>query len=447
MPTKNRVIWREGTFVRPQHFQQQQRHLDYLFSNQLLALNKYNYGLLSLEIDQDLLKLGRVSILSANGIFPDGTYFDIPAQDMLPNTLEISDVLGTDGRDIYLGLPTITTSINEIQSDYNKSNHLVRYAEVTENVRDIHTPDGDSTHLFLAQLTPKLMLGSDDRSSYTSLPIARIKERLQDGRLVLDDKFIPTSLDVVASKELRNFVSELSNTLEQRAETLSSRIGAPGQQGVSDAIEFLMLELLNRTLPLYRHLDTHPHFHPEIFYRELVQFCGELMTFTDASRLAREFMPYDHLNQTQCFQNLFKEIRIALSTVLTPKAVSIQLEQNEYGIRSASINDQDLLVKAEFILAVSARIPEELLRRQFIHQTKVTSLNRIQKLVGIQLPGVELYPLTVAPRQLPYHAGYTYFRLDTNGDEWKEVQASRGIAFHVSGDFPELDMQLWAIRG
>ena len=30
MATRNRVIWGEGTFVRPQHFQQQQRHLDYL---------------------------------------------------------------------------------------------------------------------------------------------------------------------------------------------------------------------------------------------------------------------------------------------------------------------------------------------------------------------------------------------------------------------------------
>lgn len=29
MPTKNRVIWREGLFIKPQHFQQQQRHNDY----------------------------------------------------------------------------------------------------------------------------------------------------------------------------------------------------------------------------------------------------------------------------------------------------------------------------------------------------------------------------------------------------------------------------------
>nr|WP_301540986.1 hypothetical protein [Proteus mirabilis] len=30
MSTKNRVIWREGLFIKPQHFQQQQRHQDYM---------------------------------------------------------------------------------------------------------------------------------------------------------------------------------------------------------------------------------------------------------------------------------------------------------------------------------------------------------------------------------------------------------------------------------
>ncbi len=40
--SKNSVIWKEGLFVQPQHFQQQQRHIDYLIQNQLLGLNN-NY--------------------------------------------------------------------------------------------------------------------------------------------------------------------------------------------------------------------------------------------------------------------------------------------------------------------------------------------------------------------------------------------------------------------
>ena len=61
--SKNRVIWKEGLFVQPQHFQQQQRHIDYLIQNQLLGLNNnYNFGLLAFEIDREMLNLGRILI-------------------------------------------------------------------------------------------------------------------------------------------------------------------------------------------------------------------------------------------------------------------------------------------------------------------------------------------------------------------------------------------------
>lgn len=446
--SKNRVIWKEGLFVHPQHFQQQQRHIDYLIQNQLLTLNNnYNFGLLSLEVDREMLNLGRVAILSAKGVFPDGTYFNLPAQDLLPMPLEIRNLDNSSSYDIYLALPNLNSIFTEVHSDYNKTNLSVRYKESLEDVRDIHSPNGNSNSLLLAKLSPKLVQGNEDRSAYTYLHIARIRDKLSDGRIELDDKFIPTCMDVVASSELRAFIGELSSTLEQRAETLSSRIGSPSQQGIADVAEFLMLQLLNREHPFYKHLNLHPHIHPEYFYRLLIQLCGELMTFTDASRLPKEFLRYDHFDMTECFQRLFKQLRIALSTVLTPKAVSIQLESLPYGVKTAIINDQDLLYKAEFILAVSARMPEDLLRKQFVQQIKITTPDKIRQLVSIQLPGIELRPLAMAPRQLPYHAGYTYFYLDVNGDEWREVQKSHAIAFHVSGEFPELDMQLWAIRG
>ncbi|MGL4479312.1 MAG: type VI secretion system baseplate subunit TssK, partial [Aeromonas veronii] len=45
MSSRNRVIWREGLFIKPQHFQQQQRHSDYALHARLSALSDYFYGL------------------------------------------------------------------------------------------------------------------------------------------------------------------------------------------------------------------------------------------------------------------------------------------------------------------------------------------------------------------------------------------------------------------
>lgn len=448
MSNKNRIIWQEGLFIKPQHFQQQQRHVDYLLHSQLSSLTHYYYGLRKIEINRELLNLGKFGLLSASGIFNDGTPFDIPTEDYLPEALDIKDISQPYSQDIYLALPTTNYSINEIQSEYHHSDtRTVRYKQEIQEVRDIHTPQGNLSQVFVARLAPRLMQGSEDRSAYTCILIARIRDIDQDGKLILDTQFIPTCFSVTASSILRDFLTEIAGTLEQRANTLSSRIGSPSQQGVADVTEFLMLQLLNKQLPFYHHLNIHPHIHPEFLYRHLISFAGELMTFTDASRLAQIYNRYVHDDLTITFSELLRSIRIALSTVLTPRAVSIQLIDHEHGIKVAAINDRDLLERAEFILAVTAQIPDEQLRRQFVQQTKITSPDNLHHLVSLQLPGIILKPLSSIPRQLPYHSGYTYFQLDTHSSEWEKIKNNHALAFHVSGQFPSLDMQLWAIRG
>jgi type VI secretion system protein ImpJ len=63
------------------------------------------------------------------------------------------------------------------------------------------------------------------------------------------------------------------------------------------------------------------------------------------------------------------------------------------------------------------------------------------------LSGVPLQALSVAPRQIPYHAGFTYFELDRASPLFRELKTSGGIAVHVPDTFPGLDMELWAVRG
>ena len=98
------------------------------------------------------------------------------------------------------------------------------------------------------------------------------------------------------------------------------------------------------------------------------------------------------------------------------------------------------------MLAVSARMPGEALRSRFPTQVKIGPVERIRELVNLQLPGIPLRPLPVAPRQIPYHAGYTYFELDRNNEFWKQLTNSGGFAFHIAGEFPELELEFWAIK-
>ncbi|MFQ2645970.1 type VI secretion system baseplate subunit TssK [Aeromonas caviae] len=442
MSSRNRVIWREGLFIKPQHFQQQQRHSDYALHARLSALSDYFYGLQSLAINEDYLGFGRIALVGATGILPDGTVFNIPNDDVLPTPLEVTDA-SVANQKVYLALPLSVSGVNEVNQGGQVATRLQAHRH---DVRDLHSEGGDVVSLEVGRVSLRLMLEREDRSAYASLAIARILDKRPDGGLVLDPNFMPCSISVSAIPTLKRFLGESAGLVAERARSLSLRIAAPGQQGVADVAEFMMLQLLNRAQPQLSHLARLGTLHPERLHEALVQLCGELMTFTDESRLPPEFPAYRHDDQQVSFEPVMLALRQALSTVLSPRAVSIQLRKHQYGIMVAMVNESELMQSADFVLAVRARMPQEQLRKQLLQQTKVASSDKIRELISLQLPGIPLLPLPVAPRQLPYHAGYSYFQLDRQSPAWQMLAVGNTLAFHIAGDFPELDMQLWAIR-
>ena len=447
MSTKNRVVWREGLFIKPQHFQQQQRHQDYVAESILKSYISHYWGLTSLTMSEELYSMGRIGIKEASGVMPDGTVFSLPDQDILPQPIDIKNINEGDNNVIYLAFPLVNSTVNEVSTEHSGNRLLSRYSDSMEDVRDLHTEGGDVSPIHVAKLRPILKQGSKEMDAYVTLPICKIRERGADGGLTLETDFIPACLNIRIFPRLSEFLVELQGALFERAKQIASRIGSPGQQGVADVAEFLMLQVVNRTYPLYTHYIQEPVIHPEKLFRDLLELCGELQTFTKNTRLSESVAKYQHFNLAESYFPLIKDIREALSVVLTPRAVSIPMEIQDHGIRVATIHDKLLLRKANFIIAVKANMPQEQLRLQFPQQSKITSVSNIRKVVSVQIPGVKLIPLSTAPRELPYHSGYNYFELDKNCEVWKEIRQHSNIAFHVSGNFPELDIQLWAVRG
>jgi len=207
-----------------------------------------------------------------------------------------------------------------------------------------------------------------------------------------------------------------------------------------------MLQVINRYGPAIAHLANTPGIHPEAFYLIAAQLAGELATFTMPDKLAPEFVPYRHEQLELSFRSVFDALRYALSMVLEQNAVALPLEERKYGVWVSPITDRKLVASASHILAVGADMPTEDLRHLFPSQIKIGTVEKIRDLVNLQLPGIILRALPIAPRQIPYHAGLVYFELDRGNELWPELQKSGGFAMHLSGDFPGVKMQFWAIR-
>lgn len=443
---KNKVIWQEGLFALPQHFQQQQRNQEYLLNQRINAQADFVWGFTALSVNSELLAQGKLMLDCAVGCMPDGTVFNIPEQDQLPLPYHPVDLSKPGSHDIYLALPVISDITCEIEGRQSAGQSTERYRIARSDIRDLHSDDGDVQQLVLGQLAPKIVSGADDLSAMVTLPLCRIRSQQPNGALVLDDNFIPTCQAIRVSTVLNGFAGDVQGLISNRASELATRIGSPEQSGIADVAEFMMLQMLNRSQMHFTH-RTHLHtLHPETFYLDLVRLLGELMTFTENSRLPCPVEVYNHRDLTQSFKTVILELRRALNTVLMPRAQNLPLIFSD-GVYIATVNDPTLLQSGSFVLAVRARMPQNQIILQFTQQSKIAATDKIRNVVSVQVPGVPLTPRTAAPRQLPYHDGYVYFDLDKGAVAWQDVVKAGAMALHISGTFPDLDMQLWAIRG
>ena len=144
---------------------------------------------------------------------------------------------------------------------------------------------------------------------------------------------------------------------------------------------------------------------------------------------------------------MIDDLRQSLSMVLEQTAIPIELQDRKYGVRVGDHPRQRAAAhRAGSCWPSTAQMPAEALRARFPTQVKIGPVERIRDLVNLQLPGVALRPLPVAPRQIPYHAGFNYFELETRSSElWKQLERRAALAMHIAGEFPGLELEFWAI--
>ncbi len=439
----SRVVWSEGLFLRPQHFQQQDRYHEWLLEARARALGGNCWGFLQLEVDEAALLTGKVALSKASGVLPDGTPFDFPAAHPAPQALDFP--VGLRNAVVQLALPLRRANAIETVRP-GVTAELARHCHADEYVLD-STGTGSTPEAIEVGL-PRLRLtaGTQNGDGHVHLGVVRVVERRPDNSLVLDRGYIPPVLSCAAAPLLAGWLQEVRGLLAQRSQALAARLGQPGSGGLGEIADFIFLLTLNRHQPVLEHLVALSQLHPERAFTRLLELHGELATLASSERRPLAMPAYQHDALEACFAPLLRELRLALATVLEQNAVPIELKNHQQGRYVGLIADRSLLRQAGFVLAVKARLPGETIRTRFPAQAKLGPVERIREIVNLQLPGVRLTPLPVAPRQLPYHAGFSYFELDQTGELWGQLEQSGGLGLYVTGEFPGLELALWAVR-
>ena len=439
--TMHKVIWQEGMLLRPQHFQQSDRYYDYQLKTRTRTLEPYAWGFFDLEIDKQSLRNGQLVLNQASGILPDGTLFELDrkaiAIDVPPNT---------SNTPVYLALPLATGNNIEARRGEQKD-VLARYIARDQEVYDSNAGEDSASQVSIGQLDFRLLLGEQQSDqAYVKLQLCSIQDTTLDKEIHLDGSYLATFIDFQASDVLVSYLKELISMLGHRGDVLAERIRATGKVGGAEVGDFMMLQLINRYEPVLRHYLGVERAHPEQIYRELLGLLGELATFASETKRPRLNSRYQHSDQGLSFRTLMDAIRQVLSMVLEQHAIELLLQQRQYGIQVSPLHDHKLLGSASFVLAASAECDSEELRNRLPAHLKVGPVERIRQLVNLHLPGIKVKPLPVAPRQIPFHSGKTYFALELGSEDLAQLEGSGGFAFHVSGEFSGLELKFWAIR-
>src|SRR5215471_12375613 len=95
MKTLSRVVWSEGMYLGPHHFQTQNRYFE--DSARFAIENSFfePWGLVAYKLDESAIRNAEVAVRSAQGIFEDGLAFEMtgePPGDALPAPRKIRDI-------------------------------------------------------------------------------------------------------------------------------------------------------------------------------------------------------------------------------------------------------------------------------------------------------------------------------------------------------------------
>ena len=196
MSDYSRVAWSEGLFLRPQHFQQQERYFDYSRQQQLAMQLPFGFGVRRLSIDHQCLKFGQFGLSHLEAVLSDGTVLQLPEVEALPSPRQIDK--SCRDQQIYLclaldksrGQNICSTEQNQI-SRFCFSEHSVADNSLAEEAAELlqlasgDMPDASDTaaNLKTTPLAPPGSTGPLDAASTRTPPNAAITASAMKARV------------------------------------------------------------------------------------------------------------------------------------------------------------------------------------------------------------------------------------------------------------------------
>lgn len=438
MSRYSKVTWSEGLFLRQHHLQQADRYTEQLLDSRTRHISPYPWGFSQLKIDMDLAQRNKFALRQASGIFQDGTPFDMPGSSPLPPPIDVPE--GSDKQTVWLSVPISTDNGREV--DMLESPSGSRYVRDLESVVDSTSSMHVEQEIEVAHLRTAFDIRKTVKQGFHNLRVAKILE-VRDKTILFDTTFAPPVLISHAHPVVAGWVDRVIGWVDTKLETLARYAADPTAGGGLQAGDYYMLQMLNREINVLKHMRGSKYIHPVELYQQFLRMAGELSTFSP-SRRSPDYADYDHDNLSQIFEPLLADIQRLLSLDLG-RAIHLDLVLRGPNAYVAAVTDRTLFRNATFVVEVSAEMPLTLIQQQFPALCKIGPNTKMNEIVQTHLPGIELVHLPTPPRQIRGISDHVYFYLDKSSNLWPEFSTASAMGLHFAGEWPNLQLDLWAI--
>ena len=447
MLNAKRVLWGEGMFLRPQHFQQQALLHDNAIAERVRSLRRHAWGVAALNLDETALKNGLIHAHRLDITFRDGTRYAAPEHEPLPPSRDLADIAQVDVATIlYACLPTLNAYGRNAGEGAGGASRAPRFRSGQARTADLYTeaPEAEVTTL---ELEVRLMTAEENRDGYDCVPIARIVKDAC-GQWRLDADWLPPMTCCRAVALPVRLVRRLLDILLVKSDALGrihrERAKSVMEYGTSDIASFWLLHTVNRNFARLNHLFEAAPLHPEELYLALAELYGELLTFSSTRSLA-DLPRYRHDDLFPTLDALDAGIRELLDTVISSRYAVVPLDTPRPSFHIGRLETDRLLDGVDFYLSVQGALPAAQLIETVPLKLKVGAPDDVDKILNSALRGVNLTHAAQTPASIPVRVGNHYFALEPQGAIFDRMLRARSVCIYVPRTLAALKLELIAV--
>lgn len=450
-----KILWGEGLFLRPQHFQRQDQYHEARLHQTASALQPYLWGVAQLDWDLAALKTGSLRLHALSAIFRDGEVFNAPGSDALPPAVDL-DALPSSVQEVtyYAALPLL----NGEGSNYRLAGagagtgadgaaaSQARYQHALRATPDLFTEAADADVAYLKK-SLRLIADTEARGSYDCLPLIALR-RTVTGAFEPAPTFIAPSLSIAAAPRLQHLLELLLEALQAKVGALHGHHREPSRNVIEfrsgDVSSFWLLHTASTAAAVLMHYVRHPLLHPERLFEALLMLAGGLLSYSRHYTLA-SLPAYDHARPGACFDAIDGVIRELLDTVISSKYFAIALAEDKPCYHLGKLDSDKIDQHTTLYLAIRAAMPALELVEVAPLRIKVGAPDDVEQCVLSALPGVKLAHAPQVPAAIAVRPDTYYFALDSRGHLYEQMLRAQSISVYVPAGIRDLQLELIAV--